>query len=69
MKKLILKSSKNWQYLPILLILLTTTSAEQLERDRFQKIPQPLVTKVLVTLGGVSLIGAELWWFIWSKKS
>ncbi|MBE9181584.1 hypothetical protein IQ268_23760 [Oculatella sp. LEGE 06141] len=33
----------------------------------FRSIEQPLAIKAGVTLGGVALIGAELWWFLFSK--
>lgn len=33
----------------------------------FKVIDQPLTNKILVTVGGVGLIGAELWWFLLSK--
>ncbi|HEY9693983.1 MAG TPA: cupredoxin domain-containing protein [Oculatellaceae cyanobacterium] len=33
----------------------------------FQRIEQPLRNKVAVTLGGLGLIGLELWWFLLSK--
>jgi plastocyanin domain-containing protein len=35
--------------------------------EQFQKIEQPLVNKIVVTLGGLGLIGLELWWFLLSK--
>ncbi len=34
---------------------------------QFQKIEQPLGLKLMVLTGGLGLIGAELWWFIFSK--
>ena len=34
---------------------------------QFQRIEQPLGNKVAVTLGGLGLIGLELWWFLFSK--
>jgi plastocyanin domain-containing protein len=34
---------------------------------RFQQIEQPLGVKAGVTLGGLALIGLELWWFLGSK--
>jgi plastocyanin domain-containing protein len=34
---------------------------------RFQRIAQPLENRIAVTLGGLGLIGAELWWFVLSK--
>ena len=33
----------------------------------FHKIEQPLGLKLIVLTGGLGLIGAELWWFIFSK--
>ena len=35
--------------------------------SQFRHIEQPLPVKVGVTLGGLALIGAELWWFLFSK--
>lgn len=34
---------------------------------QFQRIEQPLSNKIAVTLGGLGLIGLELWWFKFSK--
>ena len=34
---------------------------------QFQRIEQPLQHKAIVTLGGLGLIGLELWWFLLSK--
>lgn len=34
---------------------------------QFHPIVQPIENKVAVTLGGLGLIGAELWWFLLSK--
>lgn len=34
---------------------------------QFQRIEQPLRNKMVVTLGGLGLIGLELWWFLLSK--
>ena len=34
----------------------------------FQKIEQPLPVKVGVLLGGLALVGAELWWFLGRKQ-
>ncbi|MEB3881938.1 hypothetical protein [Lyngbya sp. CCY1209] len=42
------------------------------EFGQFSKIEQPLAVKLGVTLGGVALIGFELWWFMFEsggKKS
>ncbi|MGA9382528.1 MAG: hypothetical protein WBV73_27525 [Phormidium sp.] len=33
----------------------------------FRQIEQPLGLKIGVTLGGLGLIGLELWWFMFSK--
>ena len=33
----------------------------------FRRIEQPLGLKAAVTLGGIGLIGLELWWFLFSK--
>ncbi|MDJ0534890.1 MAG: cupredoxin domain-containing protein [Xenococcaceae cyanobacterium MO_207.B15] len=35
--------------------------------SKFDRIEQPLYLKLLVTLGGLGLIGAEGWWFLFSK--
>lgn len=37
------------------------------ESLQFSRIEQPLVNKIAVTLGGLGLIGLELWWFLLSK--
>jgi plastocyanin domain-containing protein len=34
----------------------------------FQKVDQPLPVKAGVVVGGITLIGLELWWFLFSKK-
>ncbi len=41
--------------------------APQSSSTQFQRIDQPLANKVAVTLGGLGLIGLELWWFLFSK--
>ncbi len=43
-----------------------TVSAEK-QTSQFQKIEQPFGLKLAVALGGLGLIGAELWWFMFSK--
>ena len=35
---------------------------------QFRRIDQPLANKVAVTLGGLGLMGLELWWFLFSKS-
>ena len=37
------------------------------QTSQFQKIEQPLSLKLAVAFGGLGLIGAELWWFMFSK--
>jgi len=37
------------------------------QSTQFQRIEQPLGNKIAVTLGGLGLIGLELWWFLLSK--
>ena len=37
------------------------------QTSQFQKIEQPLSLKIAVAVGGLGLIGAELWWFMFSK--
>lgn len=37
------------------------------QSNQFQRIEQPLGKKIAVTLGGLGLIGLELWWFLLSK--
>jgi len=48
-----------------LAIKMPTSAVEQ--TSQFKKIEQPLGLKLLVALGGLGLIGAELWWFMFSK--
>jgi len=44
-----------------------THSSDTVQTNQFQRIEQPLSNKVVVTLGGLGLIGLELWWFLLSK--
>jgi plastocyanin domain-containing protein len=44
-----------------------THSSTTVQTNQFQRIDQPLGNKVAVTLGGLGLIGLELWWFLLSK--
>ncbi|WP_045055248.1 cupredoxin domain-containing protein [Aliterella atlantica] len=37
------------------------------QTNEFRRIEQPIGLKTAVTLGGLGLIGAELWWFLFSK--
>lgn len=34
---------------------------------QFRSIEQPMDLKIAVTIGGLALIGLELWWFLFSK--
>ncbi len=45
--------------------LASTQMPEQ--TTQFRPIEQPMSSKIGVTLGGLALIGAELWWFVFSK--
>ena len=38
------------------------------QTSSFRQIEQPLGTKIAVTLGGLGLVGVELWWFLMSKN-
>lgn len=59
--------------LGLILGILTSTVAAQpaapnlQQNGKFRRIEQPLSLKVGVTLGGIALIGLELWWFQFSK--
>ena len=48
-------------------VMAAETKAPQ-TTTQFQTIAQPIKNKVAVTLGGLGLIGAELWWFLLSKS-
>ena len=37
------------------------------QTSQFQKIEQPLSLKLAVAVGGLGLIGTQLWWFMFSK--
>jgi plastocyanin domain-containing protein len=45
----------------------TTSHSTRESNNKFSRIEQPLPLKVLVTLSGLGLIGAEVWWFLLSK--
>ena len=44
-----------------------SASTRALQPESFQAIDRPLSAKLAVTVGGVALIAAELWWFQLSK--
>ncbi len=39
------------------------------QATQFRRIEQPLINKIAVTLGGLGLIGLEIWWFLLSKPT
>lgn len=45
-----------------------TTAVKSEQTTQFPKIEQPLSLKLTVALGSLGLIGAELWWFVFSKN-
>ncbi len=45
---------------------MSPNSSEE-QTAQFRRIEQPLGLKIGVTVGGIALIGLELWWFLWSK--
>ncbi|MBE9010267.1 hypothetical protein IQ250_08620 [Pseudanabaenaceae cyanobacterium LEGE 13415] len=40
---------------------------QPVQEGQFHRIEQPIRNKAIVTLGGLGLIGLELWWFLLSK--
>ncbi|MBV9389546.1 MAG: cupredoxin domain-containing protein [Chroococcidiopsidaceae cyanobacterium CP_BM_ER_R8_30] len=44
-----------------------TPAQGSVQTNQFHSIEQPLGVKVGVTVGGIGLIGLELWWFLFSK--
>ena len=52
--------------------IVSTVSAEEMPKHnpsskRFQPIEQPISLKIAIAVGGLSLIAAQLWWFLGSK--
>lgn len=45
-----------------------TVHGEFMTGKTFEVIEQPLSVKVLMTVGGLTLIGLELWWFLGSQS-
>ncbi|AFY73584.1 hypothetical protein Syn7502_01516 [Synechococcus sp. PCC 7502] len=47
----------------------SSMSAQEMKHNsaKFQPIEQPITLKIAIALGGLSLIGAQLWWFLGSK--
>lgn len=49
---------------------ISTAKMDMAQSDhQFSRIEQSLSLKILVTLGGLGLIGAELWWFLFSETT
>jgi plastocyanin domain-containing protein len=46
----------------------TSAKISSVQSHKFPRIEQPLALKLGVTVGGVALIGLELWWFMLSHK-
>lgn len=66
-----MKRNVFWSTLIGFVFLLTALFPNEVmaeEDRRFQKVEQPLAVKLLVTAGGVGLIGLELWWFLGSDN-
>lgn len=52
--------------------IVSTVFAEEMTNHnsssaRFQPIEQPIALKIAIAVGGLSLIAAQLWWFLGSK--
>ena len=47
--------------------IIYASEQEAQSTNQFLRIEQPFSVKLLVTLGGLGLIGAEVWWFLFSK--
>ena len=52
--------------------IVSTVSAEEMTKHNssskgFQPIEQPIALKIAIAVGGLSLIAAQLWWFLGSK--
>ncbi|CAD5928567.1 hypothetical protein PCC9214_01130 [Planktothrix tepida] len=69
------KHKTRLQFSGILLSILIANSAplrameshSEPSNNQFRTIEQSLSTKMVVTAGGLALIGLELWWFLLSK--
>lgn len=53
--------------MPKLAAMESMETPEKTAQPHFQSIEQPWELKTLITLGGLTLIGLELWWFLGSK--
>ena len=50
-------------------LVVTIPASAVTQTKQFQKIEQPFGLKLVVTLAGLGLISAELWWFIFSQSN
>lgn len=63
-----------WMILACLLLLTSSPASAEMpsshsqHNKQLQIIEQPSGVKAAVTIGGLGLIGLELWWFIFSKS-
>jgi plastocyanin domain-containing protein len=48
-------------------VLAEETSKHNSSAERFQPIEQPTALKIAISLGGLSLMVAQLWWFLGSR--
>jgi plastocyanin domain-containing protein len=79
MRILIMKTLISWRILAQLGILLSVMSGAiaadrtqdkmQYASPQVQQIDQPISHEIAVTLGGLGLVGAELWWFLRRKPT
>ena len=68
------RKSQVWSSLITLALLMGIGSSSAIASEmaanptnQFRKIEQPFGLKLAVTLGGLGLIGAEIWWFLLKK--
>ena len=58
-------------FLLSLILIFATAQASNAKGEsthEFSRIEQPIPLKILVTLGGLGLVGVEIWWFLLSKS-
>ncbi len=52
--------------------IVSSVSSEEMSKhnsspERFQPIEQPIVLKMAIAVGGLSLMAVQLWWFLGGK--
>jgi plastocyanin domain-containing protein len=47
---------------------IATPSPHNHQQGQFHYIEQPISNKIIVTVGGLGLIGLEVWWFLLSRR-